>query len=231
MTAVHLLIPAAGMGRRMGADRNKVLLHLLGQPLIAWTLRAAEEADAVAWIGLICQPSDRPLLQAVVDELELSKPVVFLDGGDTRQESVYNGLQGLPAEATQVLIHDGARCLATADLFNRCAAALDHHQGLIAAIPVKDTIKVVNADQQITATPDRQHLWAAQTPQGFDVALLKQCHDQGRRQGWAVTDDAALFEQCDLPVHIVPGEETNLKVTTPVDLALAEFILHQRPSA
>lgn len=228
MTAVHLLIPAAGLGRRMGADRNKVLLDLLGQPLIAWTLLAAEEANAVAWIGLICQPNDQPLLQAVIDDLDLAKPVAFLPGGDTRQASVYNGLQGLPAEARRVLIHDGARCLATADLFNRCAAALDHHQGLIAAIPVKDTIKAVNADQQITATPDRQHLWAAQTPQGFDVDLLKHCHDQGIRQCWSVTDDAALFEQCGLPVHVVPGEETNLKVTTPVDLALAEFILQQR---
>lgn len=228
MTAVHLLIPAAGLGRRMGADRNKVLLTLLGQPIIAWTLRAAEEAEAVLWIGLICQPNDQAVLQTVVDNLALQKPVVFLPGGDTRQDSVYNGLQGLPTDATQVLIHDGARCLATADLFNRCAAALDHHQGLIAAIPVKDTIKVVNANQQITDTPNREHLWAAQTPQGFEVALLKQCHEEGRRQGWAVTDDATLFEQCGFPVHIVPGEETNLKVTTPVDLALAEFILQQR---
>lgn len=230
MTAVHLLIPAAGTGRRMGADRNKVLLHLLGQPLIAWTLKAAEEAQSVVWIGLICQPHDQPPLQEVIDALNLRKPVVFLTGGDTRQDSVYNGLQGLPEEATQVLIHDGARCLATPDLFDRCAAALDRYKGLIAAIPVKDTIKVVNADQQITATPDRQHLWAAQTPQGFDVALLQQCHEEGRRQGWVVTDDAALFEQCGLPVHIVSGEETNLKVTTPVDLALAEFILQQRGS-
>jgi 2-C-methyl-D-erythritol 4-phosphate cytidylyltransferase len=228
MTAVHLLIPAAGLGRRMGADRNKVLLTLLGQPIIAWTLRAAEEAETVIWIGLICQPIDQAVLQTVVDDLALQKPIVFLPGGDTRQDSVYNGLQGLPADATQVLIHDGARCLATADLFNRCAAALNHHKGMIAAIPVKDTIKVVDANQKITATPDRDHLWAAQTPQGFDVALLKQCHEEGRRQGWAVTDDATLFEQCGFPVRIVPGEETNLKVTTPVDLALAEFILKQR---
>ena len=83
-------------------------------------------------------------------------------------------------------------------------------------------------DQRITATPDRDYLWAAQTPQGFDVALLKQCHQQGIAQGWSVTDDAALFEQCDLPVQVVPGEETNLKVTTPVDLAIAAFILKQR---
>ncbi len=227
MTSVHLLIPAAGMGRRMGADRNKVLLTLLGQPIIAWTLLAAEEADAIGWVGLICRPDNRPDLEAILADLTLSKSVRLIEGGATRQESVYNGLQELPAEATQVLIHDGARCLATADLFNRCAAALGTYKGLIAAVPVKDTIKLV-LDQRVEATPDRQHLWAAQTPQGFDAALLKQCHNQGQAQGWSVTDDAALFEKCGLPVHIVPGEETNLKVTTPVDLALAEFILQQR---
>jgi 2-C-methyl-D-erythritol 4-phosphate cytidylyltransferase len=80
----------------------------------------------------------------------------------------------------------------------------------------------------IQSTPDRGQLWAAQTPQAFDVQLLKQCHAQGRRQGWEVTDDAALFERCGLPVRIVEGEETNLKITTPVDLAIAEFILQQR---
>jgi 2-C-methyl-D-erythritol 4-phosphate cytidylyltransferase len=77
-------------------------------------------------------------------------------------------------------------------------------------------------------TPDRANLWAAQTPQGFEVKLLRECHDRGLALGWEVTDDAALFEKCGLPVRIVPGEETNLKVTTPVDLAIAEFILKQR---
>jgi 2-C-methyl-D-erythritol 4-phosphate cytidylyltransferase len=211
----------------MGADRNKVLLTLLGQPIIAWTLLAAEEAETVGWIGLICRPDDRSELEAIVQDLALSKPVQWIQGGETRQESVYNGLQGLPAEASQVLIHDGARCLATADLFNRCAAALDTYKGLIAAVPVKDTIKMA-IDQRVEATPDREYLWAAQTPQGFDVALLKQCHAQGLAQGWSVTDDAALFEKCGLPVYIVPGEETNLKVTTPLDLAIAELILQQR---
>jgi 2-C-methyl-D-erythritol 4-phosphate cytidylyltransferase len=228
MTPVHLLIPAAGMGRRMGADRNKVLLSLLGQPIIAWTLLAAEEADHITWIGIICQAADRPPLEGIVEDLGLSKPVQFIAGGDTRQESVYNGLQGLPTDAVRVLIHDGARCLATADLFNRCATALETCDGLIAAVPVKDTIKIVDSNHCIEATPDRQRLWAAQTPQGFNLALLKQCHEKGVQLGWSVTDDAALFEKCGLSVQIVPGEETNLKVTTPVDLAIAEFILRQR---
>lgn len=231
MTSVHLLIPAAGMGRRMGADRNKVLLTLLGQPIIAWTLLAAEAAKHVAWVGLICQEADQEPLQVIAAELALKTPVAFIRGGDTRQASVFNGLQGLPEDAERVLIHDGARCLATAKLFDRCALALASCDGLIAAIPVKDTIKVVNDDHQITATPDRSRLWAAQTPQGFTVPLLKTCHTKGAQLGWSVTDDAALFEKCDLPVRIVEGEETNLKVTTPVDLAIAEFILKQRLGA
>jgi 2-C-methyl-D-erythritol 4-phosphate cytidylyltransferase len=142
---------------------------------------------------------------------------------------VFCGLQGLPAVAERVLIHDGARCLVTPDLFDRCAIDLLNCSGLIAAIPVKDTIKIVEPTTQlITATPDRRNLWAAQTPQGFLVDVLSRCHQEGKEKGWQVTDDAMLFEQCGFPVKIVPGEETNLKVTTVVDLAIAEFILRQR---
>ena len=152
----------------------------------------------------------------------------IIPGGVTRQESVYNGLQALPSEAKQVLIHDGARCLCTSVLFDRCSEAIRHCPGLIAAVPVKDTIKVVDDTGLIQGTPERRHLWAAQTPQAFDVQMLKQCHAEGRRQGWEVTDDAALFEKCGYSVRIVEGEETNLKLTTPVDLAIAEFILQRR---
>jgi 2-C-methyl-D-erythritol 4-phosphate cytidylyltransferase len=225
---MHLLIPAAGVGKRMGSDRNKLLLPLLDQTILGWTLLAAEAAASIEWIGVICQPVDHPEIKATLAGLDLTKPVVWIQGGDTRQASVYNGLQGLPETATHVLIHDGARCLALPELFDRCAAALDHCEGLIAAVPVKDTIKLVDDQQRIESTPDRSRLWAAQTPQGFAVERLKQCHQQGREQGLEVTDDAALFEACGLPVQIVLGEETNLKVTTPVDLAIAEFILRQR---
>ncbi len=234
---MHLLIPAAGMGRRMGSEfaarrlrqRNKLLLTLLGKPLIAWTLQAAEASSQIGWIGIVGQPEDWPDFKAILADLSLKKPVQLVQGGATRQESVYNGLQALPAECDRVLIHDGARCLATPDLFDRCAEALRDCAGLIAAVPVKDTIKIVEPSTDlIQQTPDRQNLWAAQTPQGFEVSLLKQCHEQGKQQGWEVTDDAALFEKCSVPVRIVQGEETNLKVTTPVDLAIAEFILRSR---
>ncbi|MCF2148365.1 2-C-methyl-D-erythritol 4-phosphate cytidylyltransferase [Desmonostoc muscorum LEGE 12446] len=225
---MYLLIPAAGIGKRMGSNRNKLLLQVRSQPIIAWTLLAAQAASKISWIGIISQPTDWPDFKAILADLKLTKPVELIPGGSTRQESVYNGLQALPANAEQVLIHDGARCLVTPDLFNSCAQAIGQCRGLIAAVPVKDTIKVVDGQGIIQSTPDRQQLWAAQTPQGFDVKLLKQCHAEGVRQGWEVTDDAALFERCGIQVRIVEGEETNLKVTTPQDLAIAEFILTSR---
>ena len=225
---MHLLIPAAGSGKRMGANRNKLLLQVRSKPLIAWTLLAAEAASSISWIGIVSQSADWDDFKSIIADLKLKKTIALIPGGSTRQESVYNGLQALPINAEQVLIHDGARCLVTPNLFDACSDAILHCSGLIAAVPVKDTIKVVNENGIITGTPERKQLWAAQTPQGFDVNLLKQCHAQGVRQGWEVTDDAALFEKCGLEVRIVPGEETNLKITTPQDLAIAEFILSHR---
>ncbi|WP_066380998.1 MULTISPECIES: 2-C-methyl-D-erythritol 4-phosphate cytidylyltransferase [unclassified Anabaena] len=225
---MYLLIPAAGVGKRMGSDRNKLLLEVRSQPLLAWTLKAAQAATEISWIGIISQPTDWPEFKEILANLNLTKPVELIIGGATRQESVYNGLKALPKAAEQVLIHDGARCLVTPELLNSCAQAIRHCSGLIAAVPVKDTIKVVDENGIIQSTPDRRNLWAAQTPQGFNVKLLQQCHDEGVRQGWEVTDDAALFEKCGIPVRIVEGEETNLKITTPQDLAIAEFILSSR---
>ena len=226
---VYLLIPAAGSGRRMGSDRNKLLLSLRGRSILAWTLIAAKAAQSIDWIGIIGQPEDWSAFKDIAADLGLTQQVHLIPGGTTRQESVYCGLKALPAGADRVLIHDGARCLATPALLDRCAAALLTCPGLIAAIPVKDTIKVVASESlQIAQTLDRRRLWAAQTPQGFEVESLRRCHAEAEQQQLEVTDDAALFEHFGLPVQIVEGEDTNLKVTTPVDLAIAEYILQQR---
>ncbi len=219
---------SAAWTRQGSAQRNKLLLTVLGKPILAWTLLAAESAQSIEWIGIIAQPADWPDIRDILQKISITKPLHLIVGGTTRQESVYCGLQALPPTATAVLIHDGARCLGSANLIDRCAQELNTCEGLVAAIPVKDTIKVVDQHQIVTSTPDRSNLWAAQTPQGFKVQLLKDCHERGRQRGWSVTDDAALFELCHIPVKIVMGEETNLKVTTPADLALAELILNQR---
>ena len=222
---MNLLIPAAGIGRRMGSSRNKLLLTLLGKSLLSWTLEAALKSRHISWIGIIGQPIDFPDFQKNISDFSTDKHIELIEGGATRQESVYKGLQALPSASQRVLIHDGARCLATPELLDRCAKEILKCPGIIASVPVKDTIKVVDPSGLIQDTPDRRNLWAAQTPQGFDIRLLKECHEKGRQLAWEVTDDAALFEKCGLPVKIIEGEETNLKVTTPVDLRVAEFIL------
>ena len=223
---VHLLIAAAGSGRRMGADRNKLLLPLAGRPLIAWTLEAALRAERISWIGLVGQEVDRPAILSLVENAQ--KTVVWIQGGDTRQESVLRGLDALPPQANHVLIHDGARCLAEPDLFDRCAAALEQGAALIAATPVTDTIKRVDADGLIVETPLRSELWAAQTPQGFVVDQLRQGHAEALKQGWSVTDDASLYERLGWPVRVLDAGPSNIKVTTPFDLTVAEAVLALR---
>jgi 2-C-methyl-D-erythritol 4-phosphate cytidylyltransferase len=225
---VHLLIACAGSGRRMGAERNKLLLPVAGRPVLAWTLEAALASSVIRWIGIVGQPVDRPEIEALVDAAAPDRPVVWINGGDTRQESVCNGLAALPAEAEAVLIHDGARCLVDPELIERCAAAAAAGQALIAAAPVTDTIKRVDGDGLIQETPDRAQLWGAQTPQGFPVERLRQAHARALEQGWSVTDDASLFERLGWPVQVIASSPANIKITTPFDLTIAEAVLAAR---
>jgi 2-C-methyl-D-erythritol 4-phosphate cytidylyltransferase len=226
---LHLLIAAAGSGRRMGYSGNKLLIPLEGRPLLAWTLEAALASRSIGWIGLVGQELDRQEINTIVSKLAPAIPVQWVQGGASRQASVALGLAALPAEAEHVLIHDGARCLVAAELFDRCAEALvASGEALIAAIPVVDTIKQVDADGLIRHTPPRANLWAAQTPQGFPLQALRQAHRQACECGWEVTDDAALFERLGLPVRVLEGSSSNLKVTTPLDLEIAAALLRRR---
>lgn len=232
---MHLLIAAAGSGRRMGAQINKLLLPVAGRPVLAWTLEAALACPEIHWIGVMGQPEDAQPIGAILAAAVPLKPVEWIVGGPTRQDSVRLGLAALPEEAEAVLIHDGARCLATPELFGRCALALREAmatgEGVIAATPVSDTIKQVDGRGQITGTPDRQHLWAAQTPQGFAVRQLRQAHRQAQEEGWSVTDDAALYERLRLPVRVLEAPAFNIKLTTPFDLSVAEAVLRDRSAA
>lgn len=221
----------------MGAAHNKLLLPVAGRPVLAWTLEAALACDSIGWIGIVGQPADADPIAAIVAAARAAAPaaapVQWILGGESRQESVSRGLAALPADADAVLIHDGARCLVEPDLLKRCALELRRAMavgaGLIAATPVTDTIKQVDGDGLITATPDRQSLWAAQTPQGFAVAQLRQAHQRAVAEGWSVTDDAALFERLGLPVQVLESPAANIKLTTPFDLTVAEAVLRARP--
>ena len=225
---VHLLIAAAGSGRRMGAAGNKLLLPLAGRPVLAWTLEAALACPEITWIGIVGQPVDAEPIAAIVAASAADRPVRWIEGGDTRQESVRRGLEALPEGAEGVLIHDGARCLVEPDLFARCAEAVRAGEAVIAATPVTDTIKQVDGDGRIRATPDRQELWAAQTPQGFPVRRLAEAHARAEAEGWSVTDDASLFERLGLAVRVLQAPASNIKLTTPFDLIVGEALLGAR---
>jgi 2-C-methyl-D-erythritol 4-phosphate cytidylyltransferase len=203
-----------------------------GRAVLAWTLEAALACPAIEWIGVMGQPEDEEAIAAILAAARSTRPLSWILGGATRQDSVRLGLAALPPEAEAVLIHDGARCLATPELFSRCVSALGEAMvegaGIIAATPVSDTIKQVDPRGRICATPDREHLWAAQTPQGFAVGQLRQAHLRALEQGWAVTDDAALYERLGLPVRVLEAPASNIKLTTPFDLSVAEAVLRSR---
>ncbi len=225
---MHLLIACAGSGRRMGAERNKLLLEVAGRPVLAWTLEAALACDDIRWIGIVGQPIDQAAIEGLVAAVNPDRPVVWIQGGDTRQESVSNGLAALPQTASSVLIHDGARCLVDPDLINRCAQAVAAGAAVIAAAPVTDTIKRVDGDGVIQDTPDRSQLWGAQTPQGFPVQQLRDAHARAVAEGWSVTDDASLFERLGWAVQVIEASPSNIKITTPFDLTVAAAVLAGR---
>ena len=220
---MHLLIAAAGSGSRMGADRNKLLLKIAGKTVLEWTLKAAFASKSINWIGIVGQPKDKnSIFQILEDSIKL---VRWINGGETRQESVQLGLSGLPDDAKHVLIHDGARCLISPLVFDEISRIVYGGDAVIAASQVTDTIKRVNKDGEIIDSPPRENLWCAQTPQGFPVEKLKEAHREAISKGWSVTDDASLFERLGFPVKIFNAGPSNIKVTTPFDLVIAESLL------
>ena len=220
---MHLLIPAAGSGSRMKAGKNKLLIELEGKSLIYWTLKSVFSSSLISWVGIIGQPKDKELL--LNSAKDFSNKINWINGGNTRQESVFNGLNSLPKDAEKVLIHDGARCLINPELINKCVVELIKNEAVIVATKVTDTIKIVDSEGFIEQTPDRNYLWAAQTPQGFLVERLKKAHKIATEKNWVVTDDASLFEMLNWKVKIIEGNYSNIKVTSPIDLKISKLLL------
>ena len=220
----YAIILAGGSGSRMGANRNKVLLTLQGEPVILRTLRAFE--GLVDGVILVAREEDIPVMRELMAGNGLCKAIVR--GGDTRQASVWNGLCALPEGAQRVLIHDGARCLVDAETILRCKASVEACGTSVAAIPVVDTIKEVNAASVAVNTPDRSRLMAVQTPQGFEVTLIRRAHEAAQAIGFVGTDDASLVERLGVAVQLTTGNRRNLKLTTPEDIKMAEAFLESR---
>ncbi len=215
----------------MGSALPKQLLMLGNRPVLVHTLLPFLAHPAIRQI-VIAVPADhletiREVLQQYIGARQRRRILVTV-GGRSRQDSVLCGLRAMPADIDDILVHDAARPLVTSRLISRCLAALRSSGTCLAAVPVKDTLKKVQADRVVT-TVDRQMLWQAQTPQGARRKLLEKGYDCATAAGFLATDEAALLEHAGIGVQVVPGDEINIKLTTPGDLVLARRLMQELP--
>jgi 2-C-methyl-D-erythritol 4-phosphate cytidylyltransferase len=211
------LVVAAGRGERLGSAGPKALVPLGGQPMLSWSIAALREVPAVTAI-IVALPAGA----------HAPAGTVGVPGGAVRSASVRAALAAAPAGAQEILVHDAARPLVTSALIEAVLRGLDGVDCAIAAAPVSDTIKEATSELVVTATVDRSRLWSVQTPQVFTRAALQRAFSLPDEILAGATDEAQLVERCGGIVRIVPSAPENLKVTTPLDLHVAELLLADR---
>jgi len=220
--AVGAIIVAAGSSRRMGGP-DKLWIDLGGRPLLARTIAAIAALPPLAELVVVGSPETLRRAAELIGDPPWSRVDRWVAGGATRQDSVFCGLEALGPHPI-ILVHDGARPLVRRETLERGVAAAQAHGAALAAIPVTDTIKVVDQDGRVRSTLDRAALLAAQTPQVFAGPLLRQAYERIGVARAGCTDDAAVVELAGLPVYTFPGERDNLKVSTQADLALVRAL-------
>ncbi len=221
---VGLVIVAAGNGTRMGKPVRKPYLQIGDLPILILTLQQFRGIPDINETVLVVHNDEVVRTEQLLLEYGLTY-VHVRPGGQERQDSVQIGINALSDDIDHVLIHDGARPFISKVLIHKIIYAVKHKEAVIPAIPVKDTIKVVQVSGVISNTPDRKGLWAAQTPQAFSLALFRRALDEAQQKGIRGTDDASVLEILGYDVHVVEGEGTNIKITTPEDLLYGEVIL------
>ncbi len=219
------VIVAAGNASRMGGI-DKVMASIGGEPMIVRTVRTFQQCDAIQEIVIVTRQD----LVGKISDLchDFNKVRAVTVGGSSRQESVCNGLQALSGKVKLAAIHDGARPMVTMEVIDRSVRAAHTYGAAAPAVPVKDTIKVAQGGI-IQTTPDRSTLYAGQTPQVFDIDLLKGALAKVKKDNVEVTDDCAAVERMGMSVRLVQGDERNIKVTTPLDLKIAELFMEEVP--
>ncbi len=231
MEKLVAIVPAAGAGKRLGLGINKAFAVLRGAPLIVHCLRMLAQTELVAEAIVVLAPAEvdegRTLLASYQAEYFSTLPIKVVAGGKERQDSVANALAAVPADAAYIAVHDGARPFAGRAVFARTLAAAKEQGAAIAAVPVKNTIKVVDANGVVVDTPVRSTLVAVQTPQVFRAQLLKDAYTHLAVHPAAVTDDASVVELVGHKVVVAVGRYENIKITTPEDLVLAEHFLEE----
>lgn len=222
-TAVVL---AAGRGSRMGTKIQKQFLEIKGKPVLYYSLAAFEASQIIDDVVLVTGMEQMEYCQKeIVDKYRFTKVHAVVAGGSERYESVYNALKNLEPEG-YVFIHDGARPFVNEEMIGRAYETVCRHRACVVGMPSKDTIKVSNEEGFAKETPDRKYLWCVQTPQVFETALVKEAYLKlMEKEDIRVTDDAMVVEQMlGVPVKLVEGSYSNIKITTPEDLPIAEVL-------
>jgi 2-C-methyl-D-erythritol 4-phosphate cytidylyltransferase len=240
MTRVTAILPAAGLGTRMGAETPKQFLELDGVPVLIFTLRRLAACPAIADFVIATRADEVDSVAARIAQENLGRPVHVVRGGDTRQDSVASALAEVPPDADLILVHDAVRPLVTRDQIEHVIAEALVCGAAILGVPAMDTVKEVKratpqggaADVAlITATIPRERVVLAQTPQVFRASLLLEAFARARQDGVSASDEAGLVERLGRDVHVVAGSERNLKITRPGDMQLAAFYLREERAA
>jgi 2-C-methyl-D-erythritol 4-phosphate cytidylyltransferase len=220
------VIVSAGKGHRFMEGKKKQFHFLEGKPILAHTLDKFETCPLIHSILLVVGQEDMDYcLKEVVEKFEFKKVSQIVPGGKRRQESVKNGIDALPKNVEVVAIHDGVRPFVTRAMIEDSIQSAVRYGAVVLAMPVKETIKMSNPDGTVLKTLDRESLWQIQTPQTFQVNIIKEAYNRATKDGFVGTDDASLVERLGVTVHILTGSYTNIKITTPEDLLLANLFL------
>jgi 2-C-methyl-D-erythritol 4-phosphate cytidylyltransferase len=237
MSRIAAIVPAAGLGTRMGADQLKQFLELDGVPLIIFTLRRLAACAAITDFFIATRADDVVFLEDKVAKASLGRPARVIHGGDTRQQSVANALAQVDPSTEIVLVHDAVRPFVTLEQIERLIAEVRGRGAAILGIPAIDTVKEVKRASLprdvalISATIPRERIVLAQTPQVFSYPLLRDAFRKAQEDGLTASDEAALVERFGHDVFVVLGSERNLKITRPPDMDLARFYLEQERHA
>jgi 2-C-methyl-D-erythritol 4-phosphate cytidylyltransferase len=222
---VSAIIVAGGRGIRMGGDVRKQYLRLGEHPVLAHTLAAFDAHKETEKIFLVIPKDDFDFCRDMLSSVQLQKEVILTPGGETRQDSVYNGLSAAEGTCGIVLIHDAVRPFVSAEQITACISGARECGACILGLPVHDTLKQIKYGDYIDKTLNREAIWLAQTPQAFQYDLIRNAHEAARKQGYIGTDDASLLERLGKKVKIISGSRYNIKITTPEDMRLAKAIL------
>lgn len=223
---IAAVIVAAGRGQRMGSDRPKQFLPLGGKPILAHALDLFLSFGDIDPIILVVAQKDLAATHSIPLPLHsFHEKIHLVTGGESRQASAFNGLQAIGAQEGIVLIHDGARPLVSMRLIEACVKGARRYGACIPALTVNDTLKRVNDDDMVNSTVTRQGHRLVQTPQAFELSLIRRAHQRAAAEHWQATDDASLVERLGEKVKVIPGEMDNIKITTPEDLRFAEKLL------